>query len=160
VQSFFVNIAEMKICREPDTVYAVGLGSCIGVVMFDPTTKIGGMLHVLLPSSEGFDMEKSVKTKFADLGVKVLLDAMLKEGARKQSLWAKIAGGAKMFPNKSDVVGTVGERNIAACKKSIQELGVRLVAEDVGGTKGRTVELNTTTGDLKIKIVQVGEKYI
>lgn len=105
-------------------------------------------------------MEKSVKTKFADLGVKVLLDAMLKEGARKQSLWAKIAGGAKMFPNKSDVVGTVGERNIAACKKSIQELGVRLVAEDVGGTKGRTVELNTTTGDLKIKIVQVGEKYI
>ena len=156
----FVNIAEMKVCREPDTVYAVGLGSCIGVVMFDPSTKIAGMLHVLLPSSEGFDMSKNVKTKFADLGVKVLLEAMLKEGARKQSLWAKMAGGAMMFPSKSDLVGTVGERNIAACRKSIQELGIRLIAEDVGGTKGRTVELNTTTGELKVKIVQVGEKYI
>jgi chemotaxis protein CheD len=160
VQSYFVNIAEMKVCREPDAVYAVGLGSCIGVVLYDPTTKIGGMLHVLLPSSEGFDMTKNVKTKFGDIGVKELLDAMLREGAKRQNLRAKIAGGAMMFPNKSDLVGTVGERNIVSCKKSLQELGIRLVAEDVGGTKGRTIELNTTTGDLKVKIVQVGEKYI
>lgn len=160
MQSYFVNIAEMKVCREPDAVYAVGLGSCIGVVLYDPTTKIGGMLHVLLPSSEGFDMTKNVKTKFGDIGVKELLDAMLREGAKRQNLRAKIAGGAMMFPNKSDLVGTVGERNIVSCKKSLQELGIRLVAEDVGGTKGRTIELNTTTGDLKVKIVQVGEKYI
>lgn len=152
--SYAVDIAMMKVARAPDQLYSLGLGSCIGVALYDPAAKIGGLIHILLPTMSGFENGNHVRTKFADSGLVELLDAVVRAGASRARLRAKMAGGASMFAVRSTSdVHEVGKRNIQSSRETLRNLGIDLVAHDTGGNKGRTIVFDIDTGQLTIKTV-------
>ena len=156
-----IGIGEMDVVRAPEMISTLGLGSCCGVVLYDPTTKVAGMVHVLLPTAVG-SRDTSNKAKFADMGVIMLLDRVMSSGARRATLTAKLAGGAHMFASttmQSDLL-KVGERNVAYCKDTLVKLRIPLMAEDTLGTYGRTIVFDPSNGKLQIRTVGKGEKFI
>ncbi|MCT4663105.1 MAG: chemotaxis protein CheD [Tissierellales bacterium] len=155
-----VGMADLNIVKTPGSITTLGLGSCVGVTLYDPRSKIAGLAHVMLPSSKEIK-NNSNKAKFADTAIEILLEKMIKAGARKQSIVAKMAGGAQMFnfSSKNDVL-KIGERNAIASKKKLKELGIRIIAEDTGGNYGRTIELNADNGELFIKTIGHGTSII
>ena len=148
-----VGMADLNLCRDPDIITTLGLGSCIGIALYDPSTKIGGLAHIMLPDSTKMRNNSNI-AKFADTGIEELLNRMIKAGAVKSRLVAMIAGGAKMFEvsGLSDI-GNVGQRNAEASRAKLKQLGIRLIAEDTGLNYGRTVELHCDNGDYYIKSV-------
>ena len=158
-QMIKVGMADLKICKAPDNLTTLGLGSCIGIAMYDPSTKISGLAHIMLPDSTQIKNNSNI-AKFADTGIQKLYDDMLKAGANKSRLVAKIAGGAKMFEMAGSAAINVGQRNAMASKEKLKALGVRLIAEDTGLNYGRTVELYSETGDYLIKAVGKPPKTI
>lgn len=156
-----VGMADLKVCKFPDVLTTIGLGSCIGVALYDPSTKISGLAHVMLPDSTQIRNNTNI-AKFADTGIQKLYDDMIKAGANKARIVAKIAGGAKMFElsNNNAQSINIGDRNAEASREKLKELGIRLVAEDTGLNFGRTVELYSETGGFLIKAVGRPEKYI
>lgn len=155
-----VGMADANICRMPDAITTLGLGSCVGVALYDKVTKVAGLVHVMLPDSTTV-RQNSNKAKFADTGIDLLIDMMVKEGANRSGLTAKIAGGAQMFAfhGNNDML-RVGERNVEAVKKKLDSLGIRILAEDTGLNFGRTVEFYPETGDFLIKAVGKEPKII
>ena len=155
-----VGIADFKVSRSPATIISYGLGSCIGVSLYDPQTKIGGLLHIMLPDSKQSRATDN-PAKFADTGIPLMLDEVLKMGASRSRLVAKMAGGAQMFAfaNATDVM-RVGSRNVAASKEILQKLGIRLVGEDTGANYGRTVQIDLTNGVYTVKTIDKGNKTI
>lgn len=153
-----VGMADLNVCKSPGILTTLGLGSCVGVCIYDKFNKIGGMAHIMLPSSKGFGGQN--RAKFADLAIIDLAQAMVKLGASRGSFTAKIAGGAHMFGGSSANVLKVGERNIAACLEVLNALKIPIHANDTGGSYGRTIELYTDTGALKVRSVGAGEKLI
>ena len=154
-----IGMAELGIVKPPDRISTLGLGSCVGVILYDRITKLGGMVHIVLPDSK--NQPGINRAKFADTGIQELLAQMLKIGASRGGIIAKVAGGANMFGNlnKCDMLN-VGERNAYSSKMHLQLMRIPLIAEDLGGTHGRTIELNTEDGSLKIKTLGMNEKYI
>lgn len=148
-----VGMADLNICKSPDMITTLGLGSCIGIALYDPVTKIGGLAHIMLPDSTQMRNNTNI-AKFADTGIEELVKRMVAAGANKSRLIAKIAGGAKMFEVSGlSAIGNVGERNAEASKAKLKQLGIPLKAEDTGLNYGRTVELYTETGEFRIKSV-------
>lgn len=148
-----VGMADLNICKAPDMITTLGLGSCIGIAVYDPVTKIGGLAHIMLPDSTQMRNNSNI-AKFADTGIEELIKRVTMAGANRRRLVAKIAGGAKMFEVKGvSGVGNVGERNAIASKAKLNQLGIPLLAEDTGLNFGRTVELYPATGDFYIKAV-------
>lgn len=148
-----VGMADLNICRNPDMITTLGLGSCIGIAIYDPVTKISGLAHIMLPDSTQMRNNSNI-AKFADTGIEELVRKMVAAGAKKPRMVAKIAGGAKMFEvNGLSAIGNVGERNALASKAKLKQLGIPLLAEDTGMNYGRTVELYSETGDFYIKAV-------
>ena len=148
-----VGMADLNICKAPDAITTLGLGSCIGIAIYDPVTKIGGLAHIMLPDSTQIKNNTNIAI-FADTGIEELVKRMIVAGANRRRMVAKIAGGAKMFEtNVTSSVGNVGERNALASKAKLKQLGIRLVAQDTGLNYGRTVELHCETGDFLIKSV-------
>ena len=148
-----VGMADLNVCKAPDVITTLGLGSCIGLVFYDPVSKVGGMVHYMLPDSTKVRNNRNI-AKFADTGIDELLRRVIAAGANKGRLIAKIAGGARMFEvsGLSDVCNS-GARNAEAAKAKLKQLGIRLVAEDTGLNYGRTVELHCDTGEFYIKSV-------
>lgn len=158
---FQFGMAELVVSKHPATLVTLGLGSCIGLVIYDQISKIAGMVHIMLPESpQGKDVPKP--GKFADTAVPILLDELIKLGANKSQLRAKMAGGAQMFaiPGKESSIFSVGTRNTDATTKMLSDAGVRLVASDTGGSKGRSVEFSTTTMNFVVKTLGSGTKEI
>ena len=125
-----VGMADLKTCKSPEVLTTLGLGSCVGVAIYDPVSRISGLLHCMLPDSTQF-RNNSNTAKYADSGIDELISQMVKLGANRARLVAKIAGGAQMFAMKTnnDTL-RVGERNVEAVKKKLSELNIRLLAED------------------------------
>jgi len=154
-----VGMADLKFAKAPDTLTTLGLGSCVGITLFDKKNKIGGMAHCMLPTYKGFEGQN--KAKFVDSAVVELLEKMTKIGASKVGLVAKIAGGAHMFgKSQNNDLLKIGERNAAAGLAILKQLSIPVTANDTGGTHGRTIELNLETGALSIKTVGLGTKFI
>ena len=155
-----VGIADLKTTASPNRLITVGLGSCIGIVLFDRALEYGGLAHIMLPDSTQF-ANVTNPLKFADLAIPLLVENLQKIGAQKSQLKAKIAGGASMF-NFSDksVVMDIGNRNIISVKETLKKLSIPLVSEDVGGSKGRTIIYDTTKGMVIVKTVGLGIKEI
>lgn len=155
-----VGMADLNICKSPDGITTLGLGSCVGIAIRDPITKVGGLAHIMLPDSTAVS-NNSNKPKFADTGITMLVEKMVAAGALRSNLVAKIAGGAQMFgfQNKSDLV-RVGERNVEATKKKLAELKIPILAQDTGANYGRTVIFYPETGDFIIRAVGKNEKTI
>ena len=148
-----VGMADLNICKSPDIITTIGLGSCIGLTFYDPVSKIGGLVHYMLPDSTQMRNNSNI-AKFADTGIDELLKRVLRAGANRTRLVAKIAGGAKMFSvSGSSNVSNIGERNALAAKEKLRQLRIRLIAEDTGLNYGRTVELHCETGDFYIKAI-------
>lgn len=148
-----VGMADLKTGKNPDIITTLGLGSCIGIALWDSGTKIGGLAHIMLPDSTKIKNNSNI-AKFADTGIEELVRQMEALGAPRRRLVAKIAGGAKMFEvSGSTSVGNVGEKNALASKAKLKELGIPILAEDTGLNYGRTVELDCSNGDYIIKAV-------
>lgn len=156
-----VGIAEMKVVKAPDLIRTTGLGSCVGVVVFDPLMKIAGMAHVMLPDSSLAKSHSVNLAKYADTAVVELVSTVIKQGARKVGLKAKIAGGAQMFQfSTGNEMMRIGPRNIEAVKNQLANLHILLVGEDVGGHSGRTIQFDPNTGILQIRTVNKGISYL
>ncbi len=159
-KNIMVGMADLNIGRAPDILTTVGLGSCIGLTLYDPVTKVGGLVHYMLPDSKAVSNNSNI-AKFADTGVQELLKRVTMAGANRGRLVAKIAGGAKMFAvTQESNIGSVGERNSFAAKQLLHQLNIRLIAEDTGLNFGRTVELHCDTGDFYIKAVKKPVKIL
>lgn|SRR3712207_1254252 len=159
-KKFKVGIADLNVAKSPDKIITVGLGSCIGIALYDRLNNIGGLLHIMLPNSTEFSKITN-PLKFADLGIPILIDKMKAKGANVRSLKAKIAGGASMF-NFSDksMIMDIGNRNIKSVKIILEEFSIPILAEDVGGNKGRTMIFQTLDGKVQIKTVGLGIKEL
>lgn len=155
-----VGIADMNIAKTPHTIRTSGLGSCVGVVLYDETKKIAGLLHVMLPDSTLGKAENLNVAKFADTGIYALMERLKAEGVRPLSLKAKIAGGAQMFQFGTSDTIRIGPRNIEAVKNELNRLSIPIVAEDTGGSSGRTIEFDPSTSTLSIRTVNAGTKDI
>lgn len=155
-----VGMADLNTCVSPDGITTLGLGSCVGIAIRDPLTKIGGLAHVMLPDSTEIKNNSNIY-KFADTGIEELVRLLVEKGASRARLVSKIAGGAQMFAfqNKSDLV-RVGERNVQASKKKLAELKIPILAEDTGENFGRTVIFYPETGDYVIRTAGKPERVI
>jgi len=157
-----VGIAEFRVTNSPGRLIALGLGSCVAVSLYDPVAKIGGLLHVMLPDSTQFN-HNSVKkpSKFADLGVPLLVSEIKGSGGKSSLLQAKIAGGAQMFSGSdSGFVMNIGLRNVGMVRTILQKLGIKLIAEDTGGNRGRTIILDTSNGSVYVRYAGLPAKVI
>lgn len=155
-----VGMADSNVCISPNAITTLGLGSCVGIVLYDPVRKIAGMVHVMLPDSTKI-INNENKAKFADTGIDLLINQMIAIGAERRSLVAKIAGGAQMFAfGANNDMMRIGDRNVEATKLKLHQLGISLKAEDTGANYGRTIEFYPETGMLLIKSVGKEKKTI
>ena len=156
-----VGIADYQLVKQPHSIRTCGLGSCVGIVIFDPVLQIGAMAHVMLPDSQNGKNSEFNRAKFADTAVVDIVNMVVKEGAIKNRLKAKIAGGAQMFQlSLQSETMRIGPRNVEAVKQTLSSLKIPIVSEDVGGHSGRTIEFSPATCLLHIRTVNQGEKDI
>ena len=156
-----VGIAQMDVVKFPNTIRTSGLGSCVGVILYDESKKIAGLIHVMLPDSKLGRSESINVAKFADTSIPAMIDLLKLEGVQKFRLKAKIAGGAQMFQFSSDKDSMrIGPRNVEAVKEELKRNAIPLVAEDTGGSSGRTIEFDPTTSILHIRTVNQGVSEI
>lgn len=156
-----VGIADMKLVKTPLRIRTSGLGSCVGVVIYDLDRKLAGMAHIMLPESSLAKDNGFNPAKFADTAIQKLVSLLIKKGAKLEGLKAKIAGGAQMFQyTTTNDLMRIGPRNVNAVKKELNRLNIRLISEDVGGNCGRTIEFNPDNGKLLIKTVNKGANEI
>ncbi|MEJ5256662.1 MAG: chemoreceptor glutamine deamidase/glutamate methylesterase CheD [Fervidobacterium sp.] len=146
-----IGIGEWAVEKNPAVLVTLGLGSCVGVCIRDPVAKVGGMVHVMLPESGG--KPTNTPGKFADTGIDLVIEEMVKMGASRGRLEAKIAGGASMFQSAMDI----GARNTQAVRNALQRNGVRILAEDTGGNKARSIEYDIESGKLLVRKVKTGD---
>lgn len=145
-----IGMAEYKVSRDPEEILCIlGLGSCVGLCLYDSVRKIGGMVHILLPERIG---GQNNPFKFAETAPLALLEEMSKEGALKKDVYAKISGGAMMFSNSNSLFD-VGQRNVEVTKKVLKQLGIPIKAEDVGSNRGRSIFFYVKDGRLEVKVI-------
>lgn len=152
-----VNISDMKVSSNPeDVLVTYSLGSCIGVTLYDPLQKIGGLIHCMLPLSK-VDPEraKEVPYMFVDTGLPLMLQTLINMGANKNRIVAKVAGGAVLLDDNG--MFRIGERNHIVVRKLLWKNNILISSEDVGGTIARTVYLQINDGKTIIK--SAGKEY-
>ncbi len=156
-----VGMADLNVCVSPDGITTLGLGSCVGIAVRDPVTKIGGLAHIMLPDSTTIRNNSNIP-KFADTGIEELVKRVVARGANRSRLVAKIAGGAQMFSFQggNSEATRVGERNVEATKKKLAQMKIPVLAEDTGKNFGRTVVFYPETGDFIIRAVGKPERII
>lgn len=156
-----VGIADMSICKSPNTIRTSGLGSCVGIIVYDEERHVCGLAHIMLPDSSLSRTGTLNIAKYADTAVKELVQLVQKFGGRSAFLKAKIAGGAQMFQfsTMNDQM-RIGPRNVEAVKNELKKLNIHLVAEDCGGNSGRTIEFDPKTNLLQIRTVNKRIKNI
>jgi len=155
-----VGMADLQSSRHPCILTTLGLGSCVGIALYDPMRKVAGLAHIMLPSSQQARNNSNI-AKFADTAIARLVEDMTTIGANRSQIVAKLAGGAQMFSfNDSSEMLRIGARNVSASKEMLQMLRIPIIAEDTGGTYGRTIELCSENGMLLIKTIGHGVKEI
>lgn len=142
-----VGIAQIVVLKAPERICCMGLGSCVAIFLYDATTKIGGVAHVLLPKAPH---GTKVVSKYADTAIKSLLEEVLAKGAHRGQLKAKLVGGAQMFPNLNITVTDIGKQNIDEAKRALKGLGIAVVAEDTQGNRGRSATFDLENGRVSI----------
>lgn len=156
-----VGMADLNVAISGSILKTTGLGSCVGLTLFDSRMKIAGMAHVMLPSSEIAREGNMNIAKYADTAIPELIRKMEDLGASVNRLEAKMAGGAQMFAfaGSSDTM-RIGPRNVESCKAMLKQYAIPIKAEDTGANYGRTIEFHSETGILVIRSVQQGVKEV
>jgi len=151
-----VKMGEYSNGLDDDILTTTALGSCVGIALYDPQQRIGGLAHIMLPFSHQFRSSDN-PAKFADKAIPAMLEKMIGQGANRHRVWAKIAGGAHMFamPVSSDVM-RIGERNVDAVKAVLRQEGIRIIREDTGNNYGRSLEFYLRDGRVLVKTVGHG----
>lgn len=154
-----VGMADLNVARQSGILKTTGLGSCVGVTLYDSISKVAGMAHVMLPSSDIAKEGNLNIAKYADTAIPEMIRKMQELGASIRRLSAKMAGGAQMFAftGSSDTM-RIGPRNVDSCKEMLKKYDIPLLAEDTGGNYGRTIEFDAASGILLIRSVQFGVK--
>lgn len=156
-----VAISEVKVAEAPAVLVTYGLGSCLAVALYEPEKKVGGLAHTLLPAPRTGG-EEARPTKFVTRAIRIMVDDLCGRGAQRSRLSAKLVGGATMFQPLQPVPAEemIGARNIRAARETLQELGIPLLAEDVGGNHGRTVEFDLATGEVRVRSVRGNDRLL
>ncbi len=150
-----VGIADFAVGDSESTLSTSGLGSCVGIALYDSHAGVVGLAHAMLPEGEG----KSDVAKYVDTAIDALVDAMTDEGASQSRLVAKLAGGSTMFEFKS-TDASVGDRNVDAARATLAARHIPIEAEDVGGNHGRSLELDGATGALQVRSAAAGRQTL
>lgn len=156
-----VEMGKLAVARAPYILRAIGLGSCVAVVLYDQESKIGGLAHVVFPFRK-----KSLKsidsTKYTDIAINTMVYEMEQTGARLNSVKAKVFGGANMFPDiiTANTHMDIGKQNIRAVRNELKLHNIEIIVEEVGGYRGRTVSFDTSDGSVEVKTANsILEKY-
>lgn len=155
-----VRVADLNVGGEDDVLVTVGLGSCVAIALHDPSARVGGLAHILLPSP-ALSRSTDNAAKFPQSAIPRLLELMTARGASSKRVVARIVGGASMFASLAPS-GTIqmGERNVVATRQALNASGLPLVAEAVGGDFGRTVRLFVGDGRLEVSSVAHGTQSL
>jgi len=148
----FVNMGQISSFKTQGILTTVGLGSCIGLTLYDAVAKVGVMGHIFLPKSRPSDTEAPLG-KYADTGVPAMIDEAVKLGARKSRLEAKMAGGANLFPNLSTTSASIGQQNIEAVIRQLDKHGIAVVGKDVAGSHGRKMRFFIENGVVTVTAI-------
>ncbi|AJE04440.1 chemotaxis protein CheD [Geobacter pickeringii] len=150
-----VGISEFRVAAAPSILMTYGLGSCVGIALYDPVALTGSLAHTLLPAPVRFQDDGGRSAKFTCWAVDLMVEELGKCGCAIDRLVAKLAGGATMFePRHRTTHGGIGERNVTAAREALERCGIPLVAEDTGGDYGRSLEFNTATGIIMVRALQ------
>lgn len=154
-----VGMADLNVAASTGILKTTGLGSCVGLTLYDPHAKVAGMAHVMLPTSEIAKEGQINQAKYADTAIPLLIQRMVALGAAVSRMESKMAGGAQMFAFSSakDTM-RIGPRNVESCKAVLEQFRIPLKGEDTGGSYGRTIEFDSATGIMLISSVQQGSK--
>ncbi len=151
-----VGMADLNITRSPGILTTLGLGSCVGITLYDPINKIAGLAHVMLPDSTQIKNNSNV-AKFADSAIKKLIMDMCIAGAKRDFLKAKITGGAQMFAfDSTNENMRIGDRNVESSIRVLTMYGIPIIAKHTGSNYGRTIELYAEDGRLVVKTIGHG----
>ncbi len=155
-----VGISDCKVSGDrADTVVTYALGSCVGIALYDPHTRAGGLLHVMLPDSRFRGISREFNPyMYADTGLYSLLQQLLALGCRKERLVAKLAGGANML--RSSALLDIGKRNADASRDLLGREGILLAGESLGGTVGRSMSLELQAGIVTVRLLGRGEEVL
>jgi len=155
-----VGMGEIQVVRGASNVLtALGLGSCVGVCLYDPITRVAGMVHVVLPKSQA-GKAGDLPGKFADTAIPAVLQQMVEQGASASRLKAAIAGGAQLFQFGVSSSLDVGARNVEAVVDALRKAGIPLQAKDVGGSVGRTLRLVSDNGLVVVRTIGGAEREL
>lgn len=148
-----VGMAQFLVIDAPGIIRSSGLGSCIGIALYDPFTQVGGLAHAMLPKHR--PGREDNRAKYVDTAIDAMLVEMESMGSNRVNIVAKLVGGSQMFPDlEKPGVMAIGEKNIAAAVEYLGEVGIPILAQDVGGNCGRTVEFDCQDGSLYIKTIE------
>jgi chemotaxis protein CheD len=154
-----VKVADFAVATGSSVISTIGLGSCVAIMLYDASSRIGGLAHILLPS-EGLSLESSNRAKFPSTAIPLLVEEMRKHGAWGRPI-AKIVGGASMFASLLPQGGiNMGERNVEATKRVLRLAEIPLVASDTGGEHGRSVYFHVADGRVVVKSLKMGERVL
>lgn len=155
-----VGMADLKAAKSPAVLTTLGLGSCVGIALYDQFSKVAGLAHCMLPDSAAIRNNSNI-AKFVDTATIRLVNDMAARGARKDMIRAKLAGGAQMFNfDSTNENMRIGDRNVEAAIKILGQLRIPIIAKDVGENYGRTVELFAEDGKFVIKTIGKGVKTL
>lgn len=155
-----VGMADMQVSREPEAMLiSFALGSCIGVTLYDPLVRVGGLLHFMLPDSQ-IDRQKSQRNPwmFADTGIPLFFQEAYKLGAEKKRVYVKVVGGSQVLDDSSYF--NIGKRNYLALRRIFWTNNVLIDAEDIGGSVNRTIRLEIGSGRVWVKTSGNGEREL
>jgi chemotaxis protein CheD len=145
-----ICIAQARVDRAPAVLKASGLGSCLAIGLYDPETRIGALGHILLPNRP----EKTPlgsECKYVDAGIFQMIDELVRTGANRESIVAKIAGGANMFETSyQTLINSIGARNAKSARETLASLGIPLLGTEVGGNRGRTIVFDLASGNMMV----------
>jgi len=152
-----VGISEYKFAKSPERLITYGLGSCVAIVLYNREEGVASMAHVMLPTAYA-DQAATLPGKFADTAVVAMLREMQGMGISAANLEAKMTGGAEMFAGKiKGLSRRIGARNVLAARKTMGNYGIRIVAQETGGHKGRTAEFLTEDCSLLVRTLRAGD---
>jgi len=146
---YVINVGDMKVGRDGDLLVTHALGSCLGLMVYDPAIHVGGLLHAMLPLSK-INRQKAQANPFmfADTGIPALFKVLYEIGGQKRRMIVKAAGCGN--PLGTNEMFKIGQRNYTVLKKLLWKNNVLLESEDVGGNGSRTVHFDLATGQIII----------
>ncbi len=160
-ETIIVGLGELRATSAGNAILVcLGLGSCVALCGYDPVSRVAGMAHMVLPSSNGKTPSQSAP-KFVDCATPMLIEEMVERGAVQSRIGAKLVGGARVIKtDKENHSLDIARQNVQAAIVVLERLGVPLQAAETGGNKGRTVKLHAGSGRLLVSTLGGSEREL